>query len=128
MQILVTGGTGFIGSHTVVELLQEGYDVVIADNLYNSKEMVVDRIETITGKRPKFYPIDVQDREALEKVFEQEQIDAVIHFAGYKAVGRYHQSVRNHEGHAGENSHRYLEIRRGVAGDAASLLQSHRRP
>ena len=87
MQILVTGGTGFIGSHTVVELLQAGYDVVIADNLYNSKEMVVDRIETITGKRPKFYPIDVQDREALEKVFEQEQIDAVIHFAGYKAVG-----------------------------------------
>jgi UDP-glucose 4-epimerase len=87
MQILVTGGTGFIGSHTVVELLQEGYDVVIVDNLYNSKEMVVDRIETITGKRPKFYPIDVLDREALEKVFEQEQIDAVIHFAGYKAVG-----------------------------------------
>lgn len=58
MKILVTGGTGFIGSHTVVELLNAGYDVVIADNLYNSKALVVDRIETITGRRPAFYPID----------------------------------------------------------------------
>ena len=87
MQILVTGGTGFIGSHTVVELLNEGYDVVIADNLYNSKALVVDRIETITGKRPKFYEIDVADKAALTKLFDAEQIEAVIHFAGYKAVG-----------------------------------------
>ncbi len=87
MSILVTGGTGFIGSHTVVELINAGYDVVIADNLYNSKELVVDRIETITGTRPKFYEIDVADRPALTKVFETEKIEAVIHFAGYKAVG-----------------------------------------
>lgn len=87
LQILVTGGTGFIGSHTVVELLNAGYDVVIADNLYNSKAMVVDRIETITGKRPKFYELDVMNRAELTKLFDAEKIDAVIHFAGYKAVG-----------------------------------------
>ncbi len=87
MAILVTGGTGFIGSHTVVELLQSGYEVVIADNLYNSKEMVLDRIETITGKRPVFYKLDVCDKAALDALFEKEKIDAVIHFAGYKAVG-----------------------------------------
>ena len=88
MKILVTGGTGFIGSHTVVELLNEGYEVVIVDNLYNSKALVVDRIETITGKRPTFYKVDVTDREALTEVFEKEPgIEAVIHFAGYKAVG-----------------------------------------
>ena len=87
MQILVTGGTGFIGSHTCVELIEAGYDVVIADNLYNSKAMVVDRIEEITGTRPKFYELDVTDREGLEQLFEKEEIGAVIHFAGYKAVG-----------------------------------------
>ena len=87
MAILVTGGTGFIGSHTVVELLQAGYEVVIADNLYNSKAMVVDRIEAITGKRPTFYELDVCDKPALDALFEKEKIDAVIHFAGYKAVG-----------------------------------------
>jgi UDP-glucose 4-epimerase len=87
MAILVTGGTGFIGSHTVVELLQSGYEVVIADNLYNSKAMVVDRIEKITGKKPAFYELDVCDKPALDALFEKERIDAVIHFAGYKAVG-----------------------------------------
>ena len=87
MAILVTGGTGFIGSHTVVELLQSGYEVVIADNLYNSKAMVVDRIEAITGKRPAFYELDVCDKAALDALFDKEKIDAVIHFAGYKAVG-----------------------------------------
>ena len=87
MTVLVTGGTGFIGSHTVVELLNAGYDVVIADNLYNSKAMVVDRIEQITGMRPRFYELDVCDREAFSALFAKEKIDAVIHFAGYKAVG-----------------------------------------
>ncbi len=87
MKILVTGGTGFIGSHTVVELINSGYDVVIADNLYNSKEMVVDRIEKITGKRPVFYKLDVLDREGVDQLFAKENIEAVIHFAGYKAVG-----------------------------------------
>ena len=88
MKILVTGGTGFIGSHTVVELQQSGYDVVIVDNLYNSKEMVVYRIEAITGVRPVFYCADVQDKPALSAIFDKEgPIEAVIHFAGYKAVG-----------------------------------------
>ena len=87
MQILVTGGTGFIGSHTCVELLNAGYDVIIADNLYNSKEMVVDRIEQITGKRPKFYNLDLRDYDSVSELFDLENIDAVIHFAGYKAVG-----------------------------------------
>ena len=87
MKILVTGGTGFIGSHTVVELQKAGYEVVIVDNLYNSKEIVLDRIETITEKRPTFYDLDVNDREGLNKVFDKEDIGAVIHFAGYKAVG-----------------------------------------
>lgn len=87
MKILVTGGTGFIGSHTCVELLNAGYEVVIADNLYNSKALVVDRIEKITGKRPAFYEIDVCDEDALNDLFDREKIDAVIHFAGYKAVG-----------------------------------------
>ncbi|MDO4804114.1 MAG: UDP-glucose 4-epimerase GalE [Lachnospiraceae bacterium] len=87
MTILVTGGTGFIGSHTCIELINSGYDVVIADNLYNSKALVVDRIETIAGVRPKFYEVDVCDREALNALFDAEKIDAVIHFAGYKAVG-----------------------------------------
>ena len=87
MAILVTGGTGFIGSHTVVELLGSGYEVVIADNLSNSKAMVIDRIEAITGKRPAFYELDVCDKAALDALFDKEKIDAVIHFAGYKAVG-----------------------------------------
>lgn len=91
MSILVTGGAGFIGSHTCVELLNAGYEVVIADNLYNASEVVLDRIETITGKKPRFYKVDCLDREGLNGVFENETIDSVIHFAGYKAVG---ESVR----------------------------------
>lgn len=87
MKILVTGGAGFIGSHTCVELLKAGYDVVVADNLYNAKAMVIDRIEKIAGKRPAFYQIDVCDKAALNDLFDREDIDAVIHFAGYKAVG-----------------------------------------
>ena len=85
--ILVTGGTGYIGSHTCVELIQAGYEVVIVDNLYNSSKAVLKRIETITGVLPKFYQVDILDREGLEKVFEENHLDAVIHFAGYKAVG-----------------------------------------
>ena len=87
MQILVTGGTGYIGSHTVCELLINNYEVIIVDNLCNSEKKVVDKIEKITGIRPKFYEIDVCDKEALRKVFEENDIKAVIHFAGLKAVG-----------------------------------------
>ncbi len=87
MKILVTGGLGFIGSHTVVELLENNYEVVVIDNLYNSNISVLDRIEKITGKEFSFYEEDVCDEEALEKIFCENKIDAVIHFAGYKAVG-----------------------------------------
>ena len=87
MRILVTGGTGYIGSHTVVELIESGNEVVIVDNLSNSKEDVVDKIKEITGVKPKFYKEDVCDKVALDKIFSKEKIDAVIHFAGLKAVG-----------------------------------------
>lgn len=85
--ILVTGGTGFIGSHTCVELIEAGYDVVVFDNLVNSKAESLNRIEQITGVRPRFYQIDMRDRAGLENLFEQENISAVIHFSGLKAVG-----------------------------------------
>ena len=87
MSILVTGGAGYIGSHTVVELLNMGKDVVIVDNLSNSSILVLDRIKEITGKRPEFYQIDISNKELLRNVFEKEKIEAVIHFAGFKAVG-----------------------------------------
>jgi len=87
MKILVTGGAGFIGSHTVVELQQAGYEVVVIDNLCNSSEKSLKRVEAITGKKVPFYKADIRDRNALEKLFSREKIDAVIHFAGLKAVG-----------------------------------------
>ena len=87
MKILITGGTGYIGSHTTVELLRAGYEVVICDNLSNSHADVVDRIEQITGKKPFFYKIDLRDKVALEEVFQSHSLQAVFHFAGYKAAG-----------------------------------------
>ena len=99
MSILVTGGAGFIGSHTVVELLAAGKEVVIADNFINSKPVVLDRIRQISGKDFKFYNVDLCDKTALEVVFASEKIDSAIHFAGLKAVGesvsiplRYYQN------------------------------------
>ena len=91
MKILVTGGMGYIGSHTCVELLQAGYEVVIVDNLSNSKEEVAQKIETITGKAPVFCKADVADKDALRALFAAHHPEAVIHFAGLKAVG---ESVR----------------------------------
>ena len=87
MSILVTGGAGFIGSHTVVELLEEGEDIVIVDNFVNSKPEVLDKIKEITKKDFKFYEVDLLDEEKLENVFKENNIEAVIHFAGLKAVG-----------------------------------------
>lgn len=87
MSVLVTGGAGYIGTHTCVELISAGYEVIIVDNLSNSKETAVERVEKITGRDIKFYKIDLLDKEALEKVFVNEKIDCVIHFAGLKAVG-----------------------------------------
>ena len=88
MSVLITGGAGFIGSHTAVEFLNAGYDIVIVDNFSNSKPIVLDRIKQITGKDFRFYEVDLLDREALERVFiENPDIDSCIHFAGLKAVG-----------------------------------------
>ena len=87
MSILLTGGAGFIGSHTAVELIKTGYDVVIADDLSNSEASVIDRIEEITGRRPVFFQADVSDKAALEKIFRDQDIETAIHFAGFKAVG-----------------------------------------
>ena len=100
-KVLVTGGTGYIGSHTVVELLNHGKEVVIVDNFANSNSKVIDRIKEITGKDVKFYNIDYLNKQDLEKVFEENEIDSVINFAGYKAVGEsvkeplkyYHNNV-----------------------------------
>ena len=91
MAVLVTGGAGYIGSHTCVELLDSGYDVVVMDNLYNSNEKALKRVEQITGKKLKFYRTDMLDEDGVNRIFEHESIDSVIHFAGYKAVG---ESVR----------------------------------
>jgi UDP-glucose 4-epimerase len=87
MKVLVTGGTGYIGSHTVVELINHKDEVIIIDNLVNSKKEVVDKIEQITGKKVTFYEEDVRNKEALRKIFKKHNIDLVIHFAGLKAVG-----------------------------------------
>lgn len=86
MTILVTGGTGYIGSHTVIQLIESGQDVVVLDNLCNSKKTVIDRIEKITGKRPHFVEGDVRDREVLRSIFTRYKISAAIHFAGLKSV------------------------------------------
>lgn len=101
MSILVTGGAGYIGSHTCVELLNEGYDVVVVDNLSNSSEKSLERVEKITGKKITFYKADLLDKDAMEEIFDKEAIDCVIHFAGLKAVGEsvqkpleyYHNNV-----------------------------------
>ena len=87
MAVLVTGGAGFIGSHTCIELLEAGYQVVVVDNLCNSSAEALKRVEQITGKKVTFYQEDLLDHEAIEKIFEQEEIESVIHFAGLKAVG-----------------------------------------
>lgn len=100
-KILATGGTGYIGSHTVVELIQAGYEVDIVDNLFNSKSSVVDQIEKITGKRPGFFEADLLDKEKIDAIFTDNKYDAVLHFAGLKAVGEsvekpllyYHNNV-----------------------------------
>lgn len=112
MNVLITGGTGYIGSHTAVELLEHGHEVIIVDNLCNSSKEVVKKIEQITSKKCKFYENDIRDEKALEKIFQENKIDAVIHFAGLKAVGesvqipleyydnnviRNNQTIRNHE-------------------------------
>lgn len=102
MAILVTGGTGYIGSHTVVQLLENNYDVVIVDNYVNSKPEVLNRVKKITGKRPTFYEADVCDENKMREIFRKEKIEAIIHFAGLKSVGESTQKpglyIRNNIG------------------------------
>ena len=95
MQILVTGGAGYIGTHTCVELLNAGYEIVVVDNFSNSKPEALNRIREITGKDFTFYEADLLDKEALNTIFSENEIEAVIHFAGLKAVG---ESVSNRSG------------------------------
>lgn len=87
MAILITGGAGYIGSHTCVEMIEAGYELVVADNFSNSNQTALNRVQEITGAQLKFYELDVRNRQALCKVFEENDIEAVIHFAGFKAVG-----------------------------------------
>lgn len=87
MSVLVTGGAGYIGSHTCIEMIQAGYDVVVIDNLDNSSEEAIHRVEKIVGRKIKFYENDVRDKDALRKIFSENEIESVIHFAGLKAVG-----------------------------------------
>ena len=91
MNILVTGGAGYIGSHTVIELIKAGHDVVIIDNLVNSSRISIKRVEEIVGKNLPIYEVDIRDRKGLERVFAENRFDCCIHFAGLKAVG---ESVR----------------------------------
>lgn len=102
MKILLTGGTGYIGSHTAIELIKEGHEIEILDNLYNSKITVLDKIEEIAGIKPKFYEVDMLDKKKLDQVFAEGNYDAVFHFAGLKAVGEsVEQPVRYYENNLG---------------------------
>lgn len=113
MNILVTGGAGYIGSHTCVELLNAGYDVVVFDNLYNSNPKAVERIEQITGKHVKFYKADMMDKDAVKSVFDENKIDAVIHFAGLKAVGEsVHKPVEYYQTNIGGTLNLVDEMRK----------------
>ena len=102
MSILVTGGAGYIGSHTCVELLNAGYEIVVMDNYYNSKPESLNRVKKITGKDFPFYEADIRDRAALDRIFKENKIDAVIHFAGLKAVGEsVHKPLEYYENNIG---------------------------
>ncbi len=110
MAILLTGGAGYIGSHTCVEMLNAGYDVVVVDNLNNSSKESLNRVEKITGKKVKFYENDVCDCNALRKIFTENKIDAVVHFAGHKAVGESVQKPLMYYKNNLESTHSLIEV------------------
>lgn len=110
MAILLTGGAGYIGSHTCVEMLNAGYDVVVVDNLNNSSRESLNRVEKITGKSVKFYKNDVCDSDALRKIFNENKIEAVVHFAGHKAVGESVQKPLMYYKNNLESTHALIEV------------------
>ena len=110
MAILLTGGAGYIGSHTCVEMLNAGYDVVVVDNLNNSSKESLNRVEKITGKKVKFYENDVCDCDALRKIFTENKIEAVVHFAGHKAVGESVQKPLMYYKNNLESTHSLIEV------------------
>ncbi len=110
MAILLTGGAGYIGSHTCVEMLNAGYDVIVVDNLNNSSRESLNRVEKITGKSVKFYENDVCDSDALRKIFSENKIDAVVHFAGHKAVGESVQKPLMYYKNNLESTHALIEV------------------
>ncbi len=118
MKILVTGGAGFIGSHTIVELQQEGHEAVVYDNLCNASPVVFDRIEAITGKRPEFIEGDIRDEEKMTQLFEQRDFDCVIHFAGLKAVGEsVHKPIEYYDNNVGGTVRLLKAMRSGGCGN-----------
>ncbi len=122
MKVLVTGGMGYIGSHTCVQMIEAGMTPIIIDNLYNSKKTVLGRIEKLTGIRPEFYEGDIRDRKFLDKVFNENSIDAVIHFAGLKAVG---ESVEQPLKYYDNNVHGTLVLVESMlAADVKSIIFS----
>ena len=118
MSILLTGGAGYIGSHTCVELVKAGFSVVIADDFSNSKPEVLRRIERITQKNIPFYPIDVADKTALDDLFSKEPIEAVVHFAGFKA-----ESTVEHEGKNDDENHDDAFFEQNAVFDGAVFVQ-----
>ena len=113
MKILLTGGTGYIGSHTAVELINLGYEIEILDNLFNSKITVLDKIEEITGVKPVFHQVDLLDKDGLDKVMKEGHYDLVIHFAGMKAVGEsVEKPLKDYENHAGGTINLLLSMKK----------------
>ena len=125
MKILVTGGAGYIGSHTCVELLEAGYDVVVVDNLYNASPKVIGRIKEITGKDVTFYEKDIRDLDAMNEIFAKEKPDTVIHFAGLKAVG---ESVRKPLEYYENNIAGTLTLCKAMRENARTLFFHHLQP
>ncbi len=125
MSVLVTGGLGYIGSHTCVELMNAGQDVVVVDNLYNCKKSSYDRIKALVGKDFSFYECDIRDAEGLSKVFEKENITSVIHFAGLKAVGEsVHKPLEYFDSNLSDIRHKVVRNTVRVFAHCAALVST----
>ena len=128
MNVLVTGGAGYIGSHTVVELINAGHEAIIVDDLSNAKAEVIDRIQTITGKRPTFYEMDCKNADALREVFSKHKIDAIIHFAAYKAVGESVQKPLQYYRNNLDSTFSLLEVMEEFGCSKFIFPSSHNKP